>query len=161
MNFVSAADFDFQSEKPKFTNGLYEETIVTRSGRTSGSVCKNITVEIVVFNPAMSKVNRLMKERLKVLNINAITFGFSIPLGKDETMLDVGKRCFQKIQDDYIILSYDKADGATIEIADDFYLSLVFSEELMKVKLSTKYDFQFENRMKDFSVFDFVRDLLA
>lgn len=160
MNFVSATDFDFQSEKPKFTNGLYDETVIKKSGSTSGSICEKITVETVVLNPVMSKVNRLMKERLEVLNINAITFSFTIPLGHEETMLDVEKRCFQKIQDNYIILSYDTVDGARIEIADDFYFSLAFSDNLMKVKLSTKYDFQFEKRMKDFSVFDFVRELL-
>lgn len=160
MNFVSAGDFDFQSEKPKFTNGLYEETIVKKEGSTTGSICECITVETVVYNPVMSKVNRLMNERLEVLNINAITFGFSIPLGEGETMLDVGKRCFQRIQEDYIILSYDTIDGAKIEIGDDFYLSLLFSEEIMKVKLTTKYSFQFERRMRDFSVFAFIRELL-
>lgn len=160
MNFVSAADFDFQSEKPKFTNGLYEETVIKKEGSTNGSICERITVETVVYNPSMSKVNRLMKERLEVLNINAITFGFSIPLKEGESMLDVGKRCFKKIQEDYIILSYDSTDGAKIEIADDFYLSLLFSEEIMKVKLTTKYSFQFERKMKEFSVFAFIRELL-
>ena len=159
MNFVSAADFDFQSEKPKFTNGLYEETVIKKEGSTNGSICERITVETVVYNPSMSKVNRLMKERLEVLNINAITFGFSIPLKEGESMLDVGKRCFKKIQEDYIILSYDSTDGAKIEIADDFYLSLLFSEEIMKVKLTTKYSFQFERKMKEFSVFAFIREL--
>ncbi len=161
MNFVSASDFDFSSEKPKFTNGLYDESIVKKEGSTSGSICECITVEAMVFNPSMSKLNRLLEERLSVLNINAISFGFALELGENETMMDIGKRCLQKIQDDYIILSYDSSDGAKIEISDDFYLSLQPSEEVMKVKLSTKYDFQFENKMKVFSVFDFINDLLS
>lgn len=160
MNFVSAADFDFQSDKPKFTNGLYEETISKKEGSTTGSICECITVDTVVYNPAMSKVKRLMQERLEVLSIDAITFSFTLPLKDGESMLDIGKRCFQKIQEDYLIFSYDSIDGAKIEIADDFYLSLLFSAEIMKVKLSTKYSFQFEKRMKDFSVFTFIRELL-
>lgn len=160
MNFVSAVDFDFQSDKPKFTNGLYEENIAKKEGSTSGSICECVTVETVVFNPSMVKINRLMKERLEILNINAITLGFSIPLKDGESMLDVGKRCFQKIQEDYIILSYDSLDGAKIEISKDFYLSLLFSDDIMKVKLSTKYNWQFERKMKDFSVFDFIKRLL-
>lgn len=160
MNFVSAAEFDFQSEKPKFTNGLYEESVIKKAGSTEGSICECVTVETVVYNPSMSKVNRLMKDRLEVLNINAIALGFSIPLKDGESMLDVGKRCFQKIQEDYIILSYDSFDGAKIEIADDFYLSLLFSDETMKVKLSTKYNWQFERKIKDFSVFEFIKALL-
>lgn len=160
MNFVSAVDFDFQSDKPKFTNGLYEENIAKKEGSTTGSICECVTVETVVFNPSMVKVNRLMKERLEILNINAITLGFSIPLKDGESMLDVGKRCFQKIQEDYIILSYDSLDGAKIEIAEDFYLSLLFSDDIMKVKLSTKYSWQFERKMKDFSVFEYINKLL-
>lgn len=160
MNFVSANDFDFQSEKPKFTNGLYEESVIKIAGSIDDSVRERITVETVVYNPSMSKVNRLMKERLGVLSINAIALGFSIPLKDGESMLDVGKRCFQKIQEDYIILSYDSLDGAKIEIAEDFYLSLLFSDDIMKVKLSTKYRSQFEQKMKDFSVFDFIKKLL-
>ncbi len=160
MNFVSATDFDFRSEKPKFTNGLYEESIIKKEGSTNGSICECVTVETVVYNPSMAKVNRLMKERLEVLNINAISLGFSLPLKDGESMLDVGKRCFQKIQEDYIILSYDSLDGAKIEIAEDFYLSLLFSDDIMKVKLSTKYSWQFERKMKDFSVFEFINKLL-
>lgn len=160
MNFVSADDFDFQSETPKFKNGLYEESVIKKEGSTNGSIRESVTVETVVYNPSMGKVNRLMKERLEVLNINAIALGFSIPLKDGESMLDVGKRCFQKIQEDYIILSYDFSDGAKIEIADDFYLSLLFSDDIMKVKLSTKYSWQFERKMKDFSVFDFIKRLL-
>lgn len=160
MNFVSANDFDFQSEKPKFTNGLYEESVIKKAGSWDDSVRECITVETVVYNPSMDKVTRLMKERLGILSINAIVLGFSIPLKEGESMLDVGKRCFQKIQEDYIILSYDSSDGAKIEMAEDFYLSLLFSDDIMKVKLSTKYRWQFEEKMKAFSVFDFIKELL-
>lgn len=160
MNFVSPTDFDFQSETPKFTNGLYEETFVKKKGHTKGSICEVISVETTVFNPSMSKVRQLMDERLEVLNINAVTFGFSLPLNEGETMSEVGKKCFQKIQEDYVILSYDLSDGAQIEIVEDFYLVILFSDKLMKVKLSTKYDWQFERKMKDFSVFNFIQNLL-
>lgn len=161
MNFVSVADFDFQSDIPKFTNGLYEETIVKKSGSTSGSICENITVETIVFNPDMGKVNRLLNERLEVLSVSAISFGFSIPTKNGESTIEIGKRCIQKIQDDYTILSYDFTEGAKIELSEDFYLSIAFSEELMKIKLNTKYDWQFEKEMKNFSVFDFVHTLLS
>lgn len=160
MNFVSAVDFDFQSDKPKFTNGLYEENIVKKEGSTTGSICECVTVETVVFNPSMVKINRLMNERLGILNISAITLSFSIPLKDGESMLDVGKRCFEKIQEDYTILSYDSLDGAKIELAEDFYLSLLFSDDIMKVKLSTEYNWQFEEKLKGFSVFEFINKLL-
>ena len=160
MNFVSANDFDFQSDKPKFTNGVYEETIVKIGGSFEASIRECITIEATVFNPSMSKVNRLMNDRLGVLKINSIALGFSIPLKANETLSDVGKRCFQKLQENYIILSYDMSNGAKIEIADDFYLSLLFSDELIKVRLNTKYDFQFEEMIKNFSIIEFICNLL-
>lgn len=146
MNFVSVADFDFQSDIPKFTNGLYEESVVKKSGSTAGSICENIMVETIVFYPDMDKVNRLLNERLEVLNVNAVNFGFSIPTKNGANTIEIGKRCFQKIQNDYTILSYDVSEGAKIELSEDFYLSIAFSEELMKIKLNTKYDWQLKKK---------------
>lgn len=94
-----------------------------------------------------------------MLSVSAISFGFSIPTKNGEITIEIGKRCIQKIQDDYTIISYDFTEGAKIELSEDFYLSIAFSEELMKIKLNTKYDWQFEKEMKNFSVFDFVHTL--
>lgn len=160
MNFVSAEDFDFQSALPKFKNGMYEEETQKSAGSTSGSICENIRVEAIVFHPDERKVKRLLKERLSVLNINAITFGFVVPETENESLMTIGKRCLRKIQEEYIILSYDNTEGAKVEIADDFYLSFMVSEHVIKIRLSTKYEFQFEKRMKDFSVIAFLEKLL-
>lgn len=160
LNFVSAEDFDFQSDLPKYKNGMYEEEVIKISGGTSGSICERITVEAAVFNPDNKKVKRLLDDRLSVLNINAITFGFSIPTDENKTMWDIGKHCLHKLQEEYIILSYDNSEGAKVEIGNDFYLSLMATDSLIKLRLSTKYDFQFEDRMKKFSVIDFLKELL-
>lgn len=161
MNFVSIDDFDFSSDTPKFANGLYEEKILKKSGSTNGSICENITVETVVFNPDMEKVNRLLNDRIEVLCISSICFGFSIPIKEGESILEKGKHCVQKLQDQYTILSYDNAEGAKIELSEDFYLYLSISEDIIKVKLSTKYGWQFERKYKDFSVFEFIHDLMS
>ena len=47
-----------------------------------------------------------------------------------------------------------------VEIGDDFYLSFMPSESVLKVRLSTKYNWQFEDRMKKFSVMEFVKNLI-
>lgn len=160
MNFVSAEDFDFQSDLPKYKNGMYEENVQRISGSTRGSIGEEIRVEAVVFNPDEKKVKRLLDERLSILNIDAITFGFSVPLSEQETLLEVGKRCLHKLQEEYIILSYDSNEGAKVEIDDDFYLSFMPSESVLKVKLSTKYGWQFEDRMKKFSVMEFLKNMI-
>ena len=160
MNFVSAEDFDFQSTLPKYKNGMYEENVQRISGSTNGSICEEVRVEAVVFNPNEKKVKRLLDERISILNINAITFGFSVPVSEQETLLDIGKKCLHRLQEEYIILSYDNSEGAKVEIGDDFYLSFMPSESVLKVRLSTKYDWQFEDRMKKFSVMEFLKNMI-
>ena len=161
MNFVSVSDFDFQSDIPKFKNGLYEERVEKKSGSTSGSVCEQIQVEALVFNPDEKRVKRLLDERLGVLSVNAVIFGFSLAAKDDDNILEIGKRCLNKIQDQYIILSYDHIEGVRVEISDDFYLSFMPFENVIKVKLSTKYDWQFEKKMKEFSIIEFVEKLVS
>ena len=161
LNFVPAEDFDFQSPLPRYKNGMYEESSRRVSGSTSGSICEKVKVEAVVFHPDRDKVMKLLDERLEVLNINAITFGFTVPTCESESLLDVGTRCLQKLQEMYIILSCDNVEGATVEIGDDFYLSFLPAENVLKIRLSTKYPFQFEKRMKEFSLADFLRDTLG
>lgn len=51
MNFVSAEDFNFQSVLPKYKNSMYEEAVQRLSGSTNGSICEEVRVEAVVFNP--------------------------------------------------------------------------------------------------------------
>ena len=161
MNFVSVSDFDFLSPVPRFKNGMYEEDSRKVSGSTVGSVCEKVRIEATVFNPDEEKVYRLLKDRLEILKVNAISFGISVQLEDGEEFIDVGRRCLQKIQDSYTILSYDNVEGARVELDDDFYLALLVTEDILKIKLTTKYDFQFVEKIKAFSISDFVTDLLA
>ena len=75
-------------------------------------------------------------------------------------LFHIGKKCLHRLQEEYIILSYDNSEGAKVEIGDDFYLSFMPSESVLKVRLSTKYDWQFEDRMKKFSVIEFLKNMI-
>lgn len=161
MNFVSIADFDFQSKIPKFNNGFYEEKYILAEGHTRGGVCECITVDTVVFNPSADTVKRLIRDRLDVLNVNAITFCFSIPLKNGQNMSDLGIRCFQKIQNEKTIISYNPSDGITFEVCDNFYASVLFTDEVMKVKFSSKYSWQFADKLKKVSVDEFITELFT
>ena len=94
------------------------------------------------------------------MRVSAITLGFTVALQGNETLLNVGKRCFKKIQDKYTILSYDNVEGAKVEIEDDFFVALSISDDIIKVKLTTKYDWQFERFMQNFSVMEYLQQLL-
>lgn len=159
MNFVSVVDFDFSSEKPKFCNGLCEESVAKTEGSTEGSFGECVTVDTVVFNPDIDKVNRLIKYRSEILDIKEITFSFSVPCPDGKTMSDFGSGCFQKIQNDYIIHSYDPVEGIRFEVCDGLYISLAFTDEVMRVKFSAKYSHQLADKLKKVSVYDFITEL--
>lgn len=161
MNFVPLENFKFtQAAIPKFSNGLYEESVQKVAGSFEGGVRENISVEAVVFKPDQLKLDRLLKNRLEILNLNALTFGFDIPLQEGESFESVGKKCLQKLQDEYIILTYDVVDGAKVELDDDFYLALNITGEVLRVKLSSSSVAQFKKKLQGFSVGNFVSDLL-
>lgn len=160
LNFVLVEGFDLQSETPRFENGLYEEDSWKIAGSTSGSICEKVMVQAIVFNPDEKKVMRLLRDRLGILSINALSFGYVLPTKDGETILSVGKRCLQRIQDRYTILSYDAEEGARIEISKDFFLAFMVSEEVVKIQLMTTYDWQFEKAMEGFSPVDFLKELL-
>jgi len=160
MNFVNIADFDFTAPVPKFMNGTYTEHVERVEGSTSGGICEKVSIKTTVYKPDAAKVSRLLGDRLDILNINEITFGISIPLNEGETLMEIGKRCYQKLQDNYIILAYNVDEGAKIALKDDFYLSMCITEAVIKIKLSTKYVFQFADRFRAFSVVDFIKSLL-
>ena len=161
MNFVSIEDFDFGSEVPWFKNGIYTEDVRKVAGSTAGSLREQVCIETTVFHPSEEKLDRLLRDRLEILDINEITFGFTVPLQPGETMSMVEKKAFRKIQEQYVILSYDTVEGAKIELFRDFYLSLRITGDVIRLKLSAKYDFQFAKHMKEFSAAEFLRQLLA
>lgn len=83
-----------------------------------------------------------------------------LSVSEQETLLNTGKKCLHRLHEEYIILSYDNNEGAKIEIGNDFYLSFMPSESVLKVRLSTKYDWQFEDWMKKLSVMEFLKNLM-
>lgn len=54
------------------------------------------------------------------------------------------------------ILGWDKGTGAEVELSDDLKASVWASEEQLKISFCTKYQFQFEKRLKEFSVKELV-----
>lgn len=156
MNFVPLSDFDLQSPVPKYKNGVYDETIERVSGGTESSICEKIIAKATVFNPDNKKLNELVKNKLDKLYATSLTYIFSIPFQKD----NFDKKCMQRIQDNYSIISYDFEDGATIEYDSNFFVSIKCSLEQVQLKLQTEYDFLFSKNATKFSPFNFIEWLL-
>lgn len=156
MNFVSLSDFDLQSPVPKYKNGVYDEIIEQSPGSIEGSVSETITAHATIFNPDVIKLNELIDTKLDKLSATSLTYVFSIP----SQAKDFDKKCMQRIQDKYPIISYDYDDGATIEYDSNFFVSIKCSLEQIRIKIEAKYDFLFSKHAVGFSAYEFVKWIL-
>jgi len=153
MNFVPLSDFDLQSPIPKFKNGSYDETIERVAGKFDASVSENVSVQATIFNPEYAKIYDLVKNKLDKLRANTLTYIFTIPFQSE----GFDKKCMQKIQDNYSIISYDYDEGATIEYNSNFFISIKCTLEQVFMKLHTEYGFSFSKKAASFIPDDFIK----
>lgn len=156
MNFVSLSDFDLQSPIPKYKNGVYDEVIEQISGDVTSSISEKVIATATVFNPDPQKIDELVKKQLDKLYVNSLTYIFSLPSKND--LFD--KKCMQRIQDNFSIISYDFEDGATIAYEDDFFLSIKCTLEKIQIKIQAKYDSTFLKKAVKFSPIEFIHWLI-
>ena len=157
MNFVPLSDFDLQSPVPKYKNGVYDETIEKIPGEITSSICEKVIATAVVFNPNIKKIEELVKNKLDKLMVTSLTYIYSIPFQVE----NFDKKCMQKLQDNYSIISYDFEDGAMIEYDSDFFLSVKCTLEYIQIKLQTEYDFYFSKKAVNFVPDKFIHWLIA
>lgn len=160
INFVSMQEFDLFSEVPRFKNGLVHESVATVSGAFDGGIRNKVSISITAFNPSIKRLTRLLNERLEVLGLSSVTILLSNSEFTGSNAKEFAVRCFERLQDEYTILSYDLDNGAKIEYSDDVYLYIKCTDDALSVKFETKYDWQFENKYKEFSFDDFVKWLI-
>ena len=156
MNFVPLSDFDLQSPMPKYKNGVYDESVEKISGSTASSICEKVMAKATVFNPDEKKLDILIKTKLDKLFVTSLTYIFSIPFQES----DFDKKCIQRIQDNYSIISYDFEDGATIEYDSNFFVSIRCTSEQIQIKLQAEYDFTFSKKAINFSPLKFITWLI-
>ena len=154
---ISEVDLDLDTES---TEGSYEylEMISKEEGDTVASICELIVAKTTVVNPVWEKVLKVI-DHVESFQINAFALEFNIPEKEEQTMQNMRKLCYQKLQDRYSIVSYSPEKGITIEISHHFYASVLF-EDSLKIKLATEYDFQFKDRIKAFDIISFAKELL-
>lgn len=157
MNFVPLSDFDLQSSVPKYKNGIYDESIEQIAGSTNSSICEKITAKATVFNPDIQKIDKLVKNKLDKLYATSLTYVFSVPF-QDENF---DKKCMQRIQDNYSIISYDFEEGATIEYDSNFFISVKCTNEQIQLMLKAEYDHSFSKNAVSFSPLDFIEWLMT
>ena len=58
-------------------------------------------------------------------------------------------------------IEYDIKDGVKVKYGDDIFISVSYPEDGVRVKIETKYKFQFKDRMKKINIFQFVDWLMT
>lgn len=157
MNFVPLSDFDLQSPIPKYKNGVYDEDVEKVPGGTTSSICEKITATATVFNPDINKINELVNNKLDKLLVTSLTYIYSIPF----QIKNYDKKCMQKLQNNYSIISYDFEDGAMIEYDSGFFLSVKCTLEQIQIKLQTEYDFYFSKQAVNFAPDKFINWIIS
>ena len=135
---------------------MYNEHIEIASGSYDSTICEKIIIQATVYNPDNKKISELVAEKLDKLYTTSLTYVFSILFQVEK----FDKKCLQKIQNNYSIISYDFEDGATIEYVCDFFISVKCSFEQVSIKLHTKYDFSFSKAAATFLPEDFMNWLI-
>lgn len=161
LNLIDVKDFDLHSPVPQFRNGIFSERMRKVSGDTNGSICEMVTVEATVFHPVEERMQKYLEERMNTFECSYMSFGFSNPAmtGNNKKHFEVNS--LRKIQNAYTIIEYDVKDGVKIQYGDDTFISVSYPEDGVRIKIETKYKFQFKDRMKKIDIFQFVDWLMT
>lgn len=155
MNFSPSEGFDVDS--PQRKSEISTEIV---EGNTNGGFCVKVSAKGTVDAPDRERVKSVLENKMKPLKIVSMTFDLELS-GKDgEVIPGLRNRCYQKVQEQYLILAYDEDNGMTVRLKDDFFITIFAKEDNIKLTVFTKYDFQFERCMKDFSVDSFIMNLI-
>jgi hypothetical protein len=152
LNFISADDMDFSSPQPKFPNGEMSEFTRDGTGEFVGTFNKEVVVEVEIVNPDEKKLNQLVSSKLESLGVSHAVYTFVVT----PRLQGLPQRALNRLQKEYVILGWDPDQGVDVELPDDLKLSVACTEEKVRVGIETKYQFQFEERAKEFSVRQFV-----
>ena len=114
---------------------IYDENIEKVPGETNSSIREKVMASATVFNPNVTKIKEIVKNKLDKLLVTSLTYIYSLPFQLE----DFDKKCMQKLQDNYSIISYDFEEGAMIEYDSNFFLSVKCTLEQIQIKLQTEY----------------------
>jgi hypothetical protein len=112
---------------------------------------------VEVLNPDEDRLSKLISSKLESLGVAraVYTFFLSPPVPK------LPQITLERLQEKYVILGWGPEYGAEVELPDDLKLSVRCTEEEITIAIETEYQFQFEERAKEFSVRKFVDWLLT
>jgi hypothetical protein len=156
LNFLPISEVDLTAAHFQFANGEVSVRVQDRPGELTGTVGKSVTTAVQIINPSEDKLENLVSSKLKSLGVTKVIYTFLLnPLQEG-----LGQRALATLQRKFILLGWDPEDGADIEFEDDLRISVLISDEQIRIGLATRFAFQFDDRAKSFSVRHFVESLI-
>lgn len=156
LNFIPASELYFSSEY-FFPNGNLTERVVEIEGDFLGTLKMRAIVEVEVLNPEERRLADLVSTKLESLDVGKVVYTFFLSPPRP----DLPQRSLERLQQSHVILGWDPKDGAEVELPDDLKLFVRCTEEEIQIGLETRYRFQLQRKVNEFSVRDFVDSILA
>jgi hypothetical protein len=157
LNFVDATEMDFTARPPQFPNGQVRSRIERASGELIGTTARRAVVEVEILSPDETRLAKLVSSKLSAFGVTKAVYTLLLAA----PIADFQRIALRKLQRQYVILGWDPDDGADVKIDDDLTASVCAEEDRIRVGISTRYAFQFGDRLRQFSVNGFVQSLLA
>lgn len=157
LNFVPATEIDLGARHFQFPNGEITTRAENEAGKLTGTASKRIVVAVEVLNPSERKLDELVSSSLEALGVSRVSYLFLI-----EPPIERLAECtLTYLQQRYVLLGWDPDRGANLELERDLRVSLLVTDENVRVGLETRYPFEFDKRARDFSVREFIESLIA
>ena len=130
INFVSMKEFDLFSDMPRFRNGLVHESVVSVGGAFDGGIRNKVSISITAFNPDIKRLTRLLNERLGVLGLSSVTILLSNNDFTGGNSKASAIKFFERVQDQYTILSYDLDVAQRLSIVT-MYICMLSAQSML------------------------------
>lgn len=152
LNFTSARELDWTKPAFDFPNGEISERLEEIAGPFEGTIRLRAIIEVDVINPNEETLAKLVASHLRALDVLRIGYHFSFA----EPDAALPSHALTRLQSTYPILSWDPDSGAEVALPHGLRLMVRTTPEEIGIALATRYPFQLEQRVKEFSVREFV-----
>lgn len=123
-------EFDLFSDMPRFRNGLVHESVVSVGGAFDGGIRNKVSISITAFNPDIKRLTRLLNERLGVLGLSSVTILLSNNDFTGGNSKASAIKFFERVQDQYTILSYDLDVAQRLSIVT-MYICMLSAQSML------------------------------
>ncbi|ASQ95628.1 toll/interleukin-1 receptor domain-containing protein [Streptomyces sp. 11-1-2] len=156
LNFIPIANIDFSNPAFTFPNGEVTERVEEFGGDVTGTIANRSILDVDVVNPDPDSLSKLVAKTLKGLGVLGVGYQFSIT----PPVENLPRIALEKLRGTYPVLAWDPESGTEVALPDDVRVTVSAAPGSIGIDVRTKYPFQFEMRVDQFSANKFIEWLL-